>query len=92
MIDAVDSADKNLHRVKSVRNCIYSGPHFPTFGLNTEIYAVPFTNSKNRKGKQLAAANSNSENPVTTKVVKKLEFKVHLLKKHNTFFSIQPRD
>ena len=29
-----------LHCVKSVRIRSYSGPHFPTFGLNTERYSV----------------------------------------------------
>ena len=28
------------HSVKSVRIRSYSGPHFPTFGLNTERYSV----------------------------------------------------
>ena len=27
-----------LHCVKSVRTRNYSGPHFPTFGLNTQCY------------------------------------------------------
>ena len=30
--------DASLHCVKSVRIRTYSGPHFPAFGLNTEIY------------------------------------------------------
>ena len=30
----------NLHYVKSVRICIYSGPHFSAFGLNMERYEV----------------------------------------------------
>ena len=29
-----------IHCVKSVRIRIYSGPHFPAFGLNTERYSV----------------------------------------------------
>ena len=29
-----------IHYVKSVRIRKYSGPHFPTFGLNTERYSV----------------------------------------------------
>ena len=30
----------NIHCVKSVQIRIFSGPHFPTFGLNTERYEV----------------------------------------------------
>ena len=30
----------NMHSVKSVRIRTYSGPYFPTFGLNTERYGV----------------------------------------------------
>ena len=29
-----------IHCVKSIRIRSYSGPHFPTFGLNTERYSV----------------------------------------------------
>ena len=31
-----------MHLVKSVNIQIYSGPHFPAFGLNTERYEVSF--------------------------------------------------
>ena len=31
-----------MHCVKSVRIWIYSGPHFPEFGVNTEKYSVSF--------------------------------------------------
>ena len=34
-----------LHCVKSVRIPSFSGPHFPTFGLNTERYEVSFTDT-----------------------------------------------
>ena len=30
----------HCHGIKSVRILIFSGPHFPTFELNTEIYSV----------------------------------------------------
>ena len=30
-----------VHCVKSVRIRSYSGPYFPAFGLNKEIYSVP---------------------------------------------------
>ena len=32
---------RNNHFVKRVRIRSYSGPYFPTFGLNTEKYSVP---------------------------------------------------
>ena len=32
--------DHNTHCMKSVRIWSYSGPHFSTFGLNTERYSV----------------------------------------------------
>ena len=34
------SKTRKWHCVKSVRIRSYSGPHFPTFGLNTERYSV----------------------------------------------------
>ena len=33
----------SLHCVKNVRIWSFPGPHFPAFGLNTEIYEVNFT-------------------------------------------------
>ena len=35
-----DFLPANLYCVKSVRIWSYSGPYFPTFGLNTERYKV----------------------------------------------------
>ena len=31
---------QNVHCIKSVRILSFSGPYFPAFGLNTEIYGV----------------------------------------------------
>ena len=38
-----------LHCVKSVRIPSFSGPHFPTFGLNTERYEVSIVFSPNAR-------------------------------------------
>ena len=35
---AIVRIEKTNHCIKSVRIRSYSGPHFPTFGLNTERY------------------------------------------------------
>ena len=39
--------------------CIYSGPHFPAFGLNTERYGVRFSPAAGKFGKN--ADQNNSE-------------------------------
>ena len=42
--------ENKLHCVKSVRARSYSGPHFPTFGLNTERY-VEYLSIQSKCGK-----------------------------------------
>ena len=41
LISILPSKGASIHYVKSVRVRSFSGPYFPTFGLNTEKYGVP---------------------------------------------------
>ena len=50
-----------IHRVKSVRIRSYSGPHFPTFGLNTERYSISLC-IQSKCGKMRTKITANTEN------------------------------
>ena len=43
---------QNQHWVRSVRIRSFSGPHFPTFGLNTERYALTMRENTNQKNSE----------------------------------------
>ena len=51
---------QKYHCVKSVRIRSYSGPHFPTFGLNTERYSVSLFIQSNC-GKMRSRITSNTD-------------------------------
>ena len=53
---------------------------------------MPLTNYKNRKEKQLATTNSNSENLLRTKLVKELKFDACYIEKTIYFFGSQSSD
>ena len=47
--------------VKSVRIRSYSGPHFPAFGLNTEIYSPYSVRMRENAGKMRTRINPNTD-------------------------------